>query len=72
MNLVRTAYVFFILTSSLYAQQHTYQNYQTLKENLEKIESTHPNLVQLERLGSTAGGRQVLLIKLGNGIWKKF
>lgn len=64
-------FTFIVLAGSLFAQPGTYPDFETLKDNLEEIAKTHPTLVQLESHGTTLGGRQVLMLKLGSGEQEK-
>jgi hypothetical protein len=66
-TLTRTIAIVILIMSKISAQTPSYADYKILNKNLEKIKNEYPNLVQLESLCTTAGGRNVLLAKLGSG-----
>jgi len=67
MNVLQKVLLLMAIAGSLFAQVSTYPDYEGLRQKLEKIAKDHPNLAQLDNLGTTAGGRQVLVLKMGTG-----
>jgi len=67
MKITSILFTLLILAGSLIAKPDTYPDFKTLKNNLEGIAKKYTSLAQLESLGTTTDGRQVLLLKLGSG-----
>jgi len=67
MNILKKVLLLSVTAGSLFAQGSAYQDYNTLKDRLEKITEAYPNIAQLENLGTTTGGRHVLVLKMGTG-----
>ena len=67
MNVLQKVLFLMAIAGPLFAQGSTYPDYERLTQRLEKIAKDHPNLAQLENLGTSAGGRQILVLKMGTG-----